>query len=135
MDINIEGVSTFLVCDDKIVVQFLYKISLPFPPGKSTTCRVNFVGFCSLSVWAEAAAITQTQGTAQPFPLILAQISDKKMRYIPDGYMESIVGLTLSIKLFFATRPQTHLRDLTYQRNQETEFSALSQHEMDKLCT
>ena len=48
--------------------------------------------------------------------------------------MENAAGLTLSVKLFSAMS-QNHLRDLGRQRNREIEFSALSQQEMDKLCT
>ena len=51
--------------------------------------------------------------------------------------MENAAGLTLSAKPFSATRPEPTcgLRDLGRQRNREIEFSALSQQEMDKLCT
>ena len=38
-------------------------------------------------------------------------------------------------KTVLRNEARTHLRDLGRQRNRETEFSALSQHEMGKLCT
>ena len=48
---------------------------------------------------------------------------------------ENAAGLTLSAKPSLRNETRTHLRDLGRQRNRETEFSALPQHEMDKLCT
>ena len=38
-------------------------------------------------------------------------------------------------KTVLRNEARTHLRDLGRQRNREIEFSALSQQEMDKLCT
>lgn len=38
-------------------------------------------------------------------------------------------------KTVLRNEARTYLRDLGRQRNRETEFSALSQQEMDKLCT
>ena len=56
------------------------------------------------------------------------------MKYISDSY-----GERCRFDTFCKTVPRnearTHLRDLARQRNRETEFSALPQHEMDKLCT
>ena len=56
------------------------------------------------------------------------------MKYIPDGYGERCRFDTYC-KVVLRNEAKNHLRDLSRQRNRETQFSALSQHEMDKLCT
>ena len=56
------------------------------------------------------------------------------MKYIPDGYGERC-RFDAFCKTVLRNEARTHLRDLGRQRNRETQFSALSQHEMDKLCT
>ena len=56
------------------------------------------------------------------------------MKYTPDGYGERC-RFDAFCKTVLRNEARTHLRDLGRQRNRETEFSALSQHEMDKLCT
>ena len=56
------------------------------------------------------------------------------MKYTPDGYGERC-RFDAFCKTVLRNEARTHLRDLARQRNRETEFSALSQHEMDKLCT
>ena len=43
--------------------------------------------------------------------------------------------MTLSAKPFLRNEAKTYLRDLYRQRKRETQFSALSQYEMDKFCT
>ena len=56
------------------------------------------------------------------------------MKYTPDGYGERC-RFDAFCKTVLRNEARTHLRDLGRQRNRETEFSALSQQEMDKLCT
>ena len=56
------------------------------------------------------------------------------MKYTPDGYGERCRFDTFC-KTVLRNEARTHLRDLGRQRNREIEFSALSQQEMDKLCT
>ena len=56
------------------------------------------------------------------------------MKYTPDGYGERC-RFDAFCKTVLRNEARTHLRDLARQRNRETEFSALPQHEMDKLCT
>ena len=56
------------------------------------------------------------------------------MKYTPDGYGERCRFDTFC-KTVLRNETRTHLRDLGRQRNREIEFSALSQQEMDKLCT
>ena len=56
------------------------------------------------------------------------------MKYTPDGYGERC-RFDAFCKTVLRHEARTHLRDLGRQRNREIEFSALSQHEMDKLCT
>ncbi len=56
------------------------------------------------------------------------------MKYTPDGYGERC-RFDAFCKTVLRNEARTHLRDLGRQRSRETEFSALSQQEMDKLCT
>lgn len=56
------------------------------------------------------------------------------MKYIPDDYGERC-RFDAFCKTVLRNEAKTYLRDLGRQRNQETQFSALPQHEMDKLCT
>ena len=56
------------------------------------------------------------------------------MKYIPDDYGERC-RFDAFCKTVLRNEARTHLRDLGRQRNREIEFSALSQQEMDKLCT
>jgi RNA polymerase sigma factor (sigma-70 family) len=56
------------------------------------------------------------------------------MKYTPDGYGERC-RFDAFCKTVLRNEARTHLRDLSRQRSRETEFSALPQHEMDKLCT
>ena len=56
------------------------------------------------------------------------------MRYIPDDYGERC-RFDAFCKTVLRNEAKTYLRDLGRQRNRETEFGALSQQEMDKLCT
>ena len=56
------------------------------------------------------------------------------MKYIPDDYGECY-RFDAFCKTVLRNEARTYLRDLRRQRKRETEFSALSQHEMDKLCT
>ena len=56
------------------------------------------------------------------------------MKYIPDDYGERCRFDTYC-KVVLRNEAKNHLRDLSRQRNHETQFSALSQYEMDKLCT
>ena len=56
------------------------------------------------------------------------------MKYTPDGYGERC-RFDAFCKTVLRNEARTHLRDLGRQRNRETEFSALPQQEMDKLCT
>ena len=56
------------------------------------------------------------------------------MKYIPDNYGERC-RFDAFCKTVLRNEARTCLRDLSRQRKRETEFSALSQHEMDKLCT
>lgn len=56
------------------------------------------------------------------------------MKYIPNDYGKRC-RFDAFCKTVLRNVARTHLRDLGRQRNQETEFSALPQHEMDKLCT
>ena len=55
------------------------------------------------------------------------------MKYTPDGYGERC-RFDAFCKTVLRNEARTHLRDLGRQRSRETEFSALSQQEMDKLC-
>ena len=55
------------------------------------------------------------------------------MKYITDGYGERC-RFDAFCKTVLRNEARTYLRDLARQRNRETEFSALSQYEMDKLC-
>ena len=56
------------------------------------------------------------------------------MKYIPDAYGERC-RFDAFCKTVLRNEARTYLRDLCRQRKRETEFSALSQYEMDKLCT
>ena len=56
------------------------------------------------------------------------------MKYISDSYGERC-RFDAFCKTVIRNEAKTYLRDLCRQRNRETEFSALSQQEMDKLCT
>ena len=56
------------------------------------------------------------------------------MKYITDGYGERC-RFDAFCKTVLRNEARTYLRDLARQRNRETEFSALSQYEIDKLCT
>lgn len=56
------------------------------------------------------------------------------MKYIPNDYGKRC-RFDAFCKTVLRNEARTHLRDLGRQRNRETEFSALPQHEMDKLCT
>ena len=56
------------------------------------------------------------------------------MKYTPDGYGERC-RFDAFCKTVLRNEARTHLRDLARQRNRETEFSSLPQHEMGKLCT
>lgn len=56
------------------------------------------------------------------------------MKYIPDGYGERC-RFDAYCKTVLRNEAKNHLREQTRQRNRETQFSALSPHEMDKLCT
>ena len=55
------------------------------------------------------------------------------MKYIPDDYGERL-QFDAFCKTVLRNEARTYLRDLGRQRKRETEFSTLSQHEMDKLC-
>ena len=55
------------------------------------------------------------------------------MKYIPDDYEERC-RFDAFCKTVLRNEARTYLRDLCRQRNRETQFSALSQHEMNKLC-
>lgn len=54
------------------------------------------------------------------------------MKYIPDDYGERL-RFDAFCKTVLRNEARTYLRDLGRQRKRETEFSTLSQHEMDKL--
>lgn len=56
------------------------------------------------------------------------------MKYIPDDYGERC-RFDAFCKTVLRNEAKIYLRDLGRQRNRETQFSALPQHEMDKLCT
>ena len=56
------------------------------------------------------------------------------MKYILNDYGKRC-RFDAFCKTVLHNEAKTYLRDLGRQRNRETEFSALSQHEMDKLCT
>ena len=56
------------------------------------------------------------------------------MKYTPDGYGERC-RFDAFCKTVLRNEAKTYLRDLHRQRKQETQFSALSQYEMDKFCT
>ena len=56
------------------------------------------------------------------------------MKCIPDDYGERC-RFDAFCKTVLRNEARTYLRDLRRQRKRETQFSALSQHEMDKLCT
>ena len=56
------------------------------------------------------------------------------MKYFPDGYRERC-RFDAYCKTVLRNEAKNHLREQTRQRNRETQFSALSQYEMDKLCT
>ncbi|WP_125116478.1 RNA polymerase sigma factor [Agathobaculum sp. Marseille-P7918] len=56
------------------------------------------------------------------------------MKYIPDDYGERC-RFDAFCKTVLCNEAKTYLRDLDRQRGRETQFSALPQHEMDKLFT
>ena len=56
------------------------------------------------------------------------------MKYTLDGYGERC-RFDAFCKTVLRNEARTHLRDLGRQRNRETKFSSLQQHEIDKLCT
>ncbi len=56
------------------------------------------------------------------------------MTYIPDDYGDRC-RFDAFCKTVLRNEAKTYLRDLCRQRKRETQFSALSQYEMDKLCT
>ena len=56
------------------------------------------------------------------------------MKYISDDYGERCRFDTYC-KVVLRNEAKNHLRDLSRQRSREIQFSSLSQHEMDKLCT
>ena len=56
------------------------------------------------------------------------------MKYIPDDFGERC-RFDAYCKTVLRNEAKNHLREQTRQRNRETQFSALSSHEMDKLCT
>ena len=56
------------------------------------------------------------------------------MKYSSDSYGERCRFVAFC-QTVLRNEAKTYLRDLCRQRNRETEFSALSQQEMDKLCT
>ena len=56
------------------------------------------------------------------------------MKYILNDYGKRC-RFDAFCKTVLRNEAKTYLRDLGRQRNRETEFSALSQHEMGKLCT
>lgn len=56
------------------------------------------------------------------------------MKYIPDDYRERC-RFDAFCKTVLRNEAKTYLRDLDRQRGRETQFSALPQHEMDKLFT
>lgn len=56
------------------------------------------------------------------------------MKYILNDYGKRC-RFDAFCKTVLRNEAKTYLRDLGRQRNRKTEFSALSQHEMDKLCT
>lgn len=72
--------------------------------------------------------------TGPGFSLSRRSGGGEKMKYTPDGYGERC-RFDAFCKTVLRNEARTHLRDLGRQRNREIEFSALSQHEMDKLCT
>ena len=69
----------------------------------------------------------------RPRLLTVAQIGGGEMKYITDGYGERC-RFDAFCKTVLRNEARPYLRDLARQRNRETEFSALSQYEMDKLC-
>ena len=56
------------------------------------------------------------------------------MKHISDSYGERC-RFDAFCKTVLRNEVKTYLRDLCRQRKRETQFSALSQYEMDKLCT
>ena len=56
------------------------------------------------------------------------------MKYISDSYGERC-RFDAFCKTVIRNEAKTYPRDLCRQRKRETQFSALSQYEMDKLCT
>lgn len=56
------------------------------------------------------------------------------MKYISDSYGERC-RFDAFCKTVLRNEVKTYLRDLYRQRKRETQFSALSQYEMDKFCT
>lgn len=56
------------------------------------------------------------------------------MKYISDSYGERC-RFDAFCKTVLRNEAKTYLRDLCRQRKQETQFSALSQHEIAELCT
>ena len=56
------------------------------------------------------------------------------MKYISDDYGERCRFDTYC-KVVLRNEAKNHLRDLSRQRSREIQFSSLSQHEIDKLCT
>ncbi len=56
------------------------------------------------------------------------------MKYIPDDYGERC-RFDAYCKTVLRNEAKNYLRDLSRQWNREIQFSVLSSHEMDKLCT
>ena len=56
------------------------------------------------------------------------------MKYISDSYGERC-RFDAFCKTVLRNEVKTYLRDLCRQRKRETQFSALSQYEMDRFCT
>ena len=56
------------------------------------------------------------------------------MKYTPDGYGERC-RFDAFCKTVLRNEAKDYLREQTRQRNREKSLEALTQHEMDKLCT
>ena len=100
------------------------------------TCRANFVVSCGLSVRAGGSAEAQTQGDGITGPdyLTLPQIGGERMREYPFEFIERH-RYDAFCKTVLRNEAISYLKSLGRRREKETEFSALPQAEMDKLCT
>lgn len=100
----------------------------------------NYINFH----WADIAAFRSGPELPQqhryrgrrnrPRLLAIPQIGGEKMKYIPDDYGECY-RFDAFCKTVLRHEAMNYFRELNRQRKRAIQFSALCQHEMDKLCS